>query len=154
MKRWTGILFLGLLATTAHAVAAADIAQIEAFNAALSDATRRMDKAATLKLWDDAGISLLPSTRAIVGKRAIARFLDDVMAQVRDGRMEAFDMQCFDVEVSGDWASEWCREHQVVDFANGKPRFEGWGKMLLVLHRKPGGEWRLAREMWNEDVDR
>ena len=37
--------------------------EIEAFNRNFEDATRRMDNAATLALWADDGISLMPSTR-------------------------------------------------------------------------------------------
>jgi ketosteroid isomerase-like protein len=96
-------------------------------------------------------VSLLPSTKPIMGKPAIAKFFGEVMAQLKDARMQKFEMQCFDIVVSGDWASEWCTEHQVVDLGPGKPPFDGWGKMLLVLH-KTGGSWRLAREMWNQAV--
>jgi ketosteroid isomerase-like protein len=35
---------------------------------------------------------------------------------------------------------------------NGKPPFDGQGKMLLVLHRGPDGKWRMRREMWNEGI--
>ena len=66
--------------------------------------------------------------------------------------MEKFEMQCFAIEGSGDWASEWCLEHQVVRFSDGKPPFDGWGKMLFVLH-KVDGKWRIEREMWNQASD-
>lgn len=32
----------------------------------------------------------------------------------------------------------------------GKPPFDGWGTLLLMLHRGIDGKWRLHREMWNE----
>jgi ketosteroid isomerase-like protein len=32
----------------------------------------------------------------------------------------------------------------------GKENFEGFGKMLLVLHKKADGNWRIKREMWNQ----
>jgi len=56
---------------------------IDAFNKAFAKATRTMDNAATLALWDDDGVSLLPSTKPIIGKPAIAKFLTDVMASLR-----------------------------------------------------------------------
>jgi ketosteroid isomerase-like protein len=127
-------------------------AGIETFNQALDSATMHMDNAALLALWDDDGICLLPSTPPIVGKKAIGRFLDNVMSQMPGGHMERFEMQCHDIEASGDWGSEWCGEHQIVHFPAGKPPFEGWGKMLLVLHRDPGGKWHLKEEMWNQGV--
>ncbi len=125
---------------------------IATFNHALEAATRSMAPAATMALWDDDGVSLLPSTRPIVGKPAIAEFLANVMKSLTGARMGHFSLWCYDIEISGRSASEWCTEHQVVSFADGKPSFDGWGRMLLLLHRSPDGGWRLKREMWNQAV--
>ncbi len=124
-------------------------ASIDRFNQALESATRRMDNAATLALWDDDGVSLLPATPPISGKAALGRFLEEVTAKYPGAHMESFEMQCHTIEVSADDASEWCTEHQVVRFSDGKPPFDGRGTMLLVLHRKAGGDWRIKAEMWN-----
>lgn len=122
---------------------------IDRFNHALESATRNMDNAATLALWDDDGVSLLPSTPPIAGKPALGKFLDEVTAKFPGAHMESFEMECHTIDASGDSASEWCSEHQVVRFADGKPTFDGRGTMLLVLHRNRGGEWRIKAEMWN-----
>lgn len=123
---------------------------IDEFNRAFADATRRMDNAATLALWDEDGVSLLPSTAPMSGKPAIAKFMHDVMSSLAGSRMSKFEYSCFDIHVSGDWASEWCTEHQVVELPAGKPPFDGHGKMLLVLHRGADGKWRIHDEMWNQ----
>lgn len=125
---------------------------IEAFNRAFDQATRNMDNAATVALWEDDGVSLLPSTAPIVGKKAIATFMDDVLRQLPGAHMKSFEDHCFDIQISGDLASEWCQEHQFVTFADGKPPFDGRGKMLLVLHRGADGQWRLRQEMWNQAI--
>jgi uncharacterized protein (TIGR02246 family) len=125
-------------------------AEIEAFNRSFDEATRHMDNAAALALWEDDGTSLLPSTKPIAGKKAIAAFLEQVTAQLQGAHMEKFEDTCFDIQVVGDWASEWCVEHQIVQLPAGKPPFDGWGKMLLVLHRGADGKWRLKQEMWNQ----
>jgi ketosteroid isomerase-like protein len=134
----------------AQSTATGPKAEIQAFNEALADATRRIDNKAALALWDDDGVSLLPSTPPIVGKAAIARFLDDVTAHMPGAHMRQFDMECFDIDVAGNWASEWCREHQIVEFSDGSPTFDGKGHMLLVLHRNKSGKWQIRREMWNQ----
>ena len=110
-----------------------------------------MDNQAILALWDANGISLLPSTEPIVGKAAIAAFLERVMGSLPGARMTSFESACHDIRVSGEWASEWCTEHQIVDLGAGKTPFDGHGKMLLVLHRS-GGKWRIHEEMWNEGL--
>jgi ketosteroid isomerase-like protein len=136
-----------------HGVAAQSVAAekagIERFNEALRQATLHMDNAATLSLWEETGVSLLPATAPITGKRALAAFLDRVTSSMSSAKMQSFALECFDLHVSGDWASEWCTEHQIVDLADGK-QFDGRGKMLLVLHRGPAGAWRIQTEMWNE----
>ena len=142
------VLFLGM--GTAQAGTVGVPAGIAAFNRAFDQATRTMENAATLALWENDGVSLLPSTPPIVGKQAIARFMDNVTRELRGAHMKSFEDHCSDIQVSGDLASEWCIEHQVVVFADGKPPFDGRGKMLLVLHRGSDGHWRLRQEMWNQ----
>jgi ketosteroid isomerase-like protein len=55
-----------------------------------------------------------------------------------------------DLQTSGDWASEWATEHQVVQPPDGKPVIDSRGKMALVLHREVNGEWKVKQEMWNQ----
>jgi ketosteroid isomerase-like protein len=123
---------------------------IEAFNHALIEATTHMDNAATLALWEEDGITLLPQTKPAIGRKAISAFLDEAMKQLPNARMEKFEMKCHDIAASGDWASEWCEEHQRVQLGDGKPPFDGSGVLLLVLHRGVDGKWRMKREMWNQ----
>jgi len=124
---------------------------VQTFNQALIDATKRMDNAAVLALWENEGVSLLPSMPPIVGKTAIAQFLNDVTTRMGSAHMSSFSLVCSDPTISGDWASEWCNEHQVVAFDDNKrPPFDGHGKILFVLHRGSDGAWRIRSEMWNQ----
>ncbi|HXU71172.1 MAG TPA: DUF4440 domain-containing protein [Polyangia bacterium] len=134
------------LATTARADANTEIAR---FNHALDEATRKMSNAASLALWEDDGVSLLPNQPPLVGKKAIGKFLDDVLGRMPGARMLTFEFQCFDVRVEGRVASEWCIDHQIVELTAGKPPVESRGKMLLVLHKGDDARWRLQKEMWN-----
>jgi uncharacterized protein (TIGR02246 family) len=125
--------------------------EIEAFNAKFLEAHQRMDNAAIVGMWAEDGVSLLPQTPPIAGRKAIAKFIDDVVKQMPGYHMRTMELNFQGIEVSGDWASEWVTEHQIVDPPPGKQVFEGYGKMLLVLH-KESGIWRLKREMWNQGV--
>jgi len=133
-------------------VAAADEGrqEIEAFNKKFVDAHLNMDNAAVMRLWADDGVSLLPETAPIQGKPAIAKFMDDAVAKMPGYRMEKIDVDFQGLEVSGDWASEWAFEHQIVRPPDDRSVFDGHGKILLVLHREDGGNWRIKREMWNQ----
>ena len=133
------------LALPATAVAADSLA---GFNARFEDATRRMDNQALAALWAEDGITLLPETPPIVGKRAISAFVEKAIGQFPGAKMRSFTLSCADPIQSGQIATEWCFEHQVVDLGEGKT-FDGQGRMLLVLRRGADGQWRLLREMWS-----
>jgi ketosteroid isomerase-like protein len=135
---------------SAQTTVSAPSGDVASFNRALAEATRRMDNAATLALWSDDGVSLLPSTKPMEGKAAIAAFLASMTAMITGAHMDTFDLRCHEIATAADWATEWCTEHQIVRFADGKPPFDGWGKLLLVLHRSSDGHWRIRTEMWNE----
>ncbi|HVT58620.1 MAG TPA: SgcJ/EcaC family oxidoreductase [Thermoanaerobaculia bacterium] len=123
--------------------------QIEAFNQKFMEAGIRMDNAAVMALYGEDSVSLLPGMAPMVGKKTIAAWLDGVVAQMPGYRATKNDLDCRDIQVCGDWATEWCLTHQVVQPPDGKPPIETHGKMLLVLHRENAGEWRIEREMWN-----
>jgi ketosteroid isomerase-like protein len=138
-----------LLACAACATAGKPKPDFGELNESLRKATLSMDNAATLALWEDEGVSLLPGTEPIAGKTAIGAFFDKVTSQLKGAQMDSFELACHDPRADGDEGSEWCTEHQHVTFADGQPAFDGAGKMLLVLHRGADGKWRIVREMWN-----
>jgi hypothetical protein len=97
--------FLLIFASSVSFAAAGDVGAsahggIDDFNRALIQATTHIDNAATLALWEEDGIDLLPQTKPIVGKKAIAKFLADVTKDLAGARMEKFDLKCFDIETT------------------------------------------------------
>lgn len=64
-----------------------------------------MDNAAIMAMWAENGADLLPATSPMVGKPAIASFLDDVTSQLAGYHMQKVEMDFQGIEVSGDWAS-------------------------------------------------
>ena len=123
--------------------------QIVAFNQNFTDATRHMDNAATMRLWAKDGVSLLPGHKAIVGKAAIARFLDEITAKISGYKVLSHQNDFHDVQVVGSWASEWANTTQGVQPPGGKPQITIHGKMLLVLHRDKDGAWKIKEEAWS-----
>jgi uncharacterized protein (TIGR02246 family) len=134
------------------AFAATPHEEIEAFNLRFRDATLHMDNAAAMALWADDGVTLLPGMAPIQGKQTIAKWLDGVVARLQEYRVTTQDNDFHDIQVSGDWASEWGTTHQVVQPPNGAPVLETWGKILLVLHKDADGTWKIREEMWTPGV--
>lgn len=122
--------------------------QIAAFNQKFTEATQHMDNALTLSLWAEDGVSLLPGQAAITGKPAISKFLDDVTTKIAGYKVVSHKNDFHDVEISGDWASEWANTTQVVQPPGKKPQMIIQGKMLLVLHRDKNGAWKIKEEAW------
>ncbi len=155
---WIAAIATGLMAiggaSARRAGAGPDTAkkEIETFNQKFIDAHLKMDNAAIMSLWADDGVSLLPELAPMVGKKTIAGFLDDVIARMPGYHMGKFEIEFQGLETNGEWASEWATEHQVVAAPPGKEKFEGYGRMLLVLHKEADGNWRITREMWNQGI--
>lgn len=135
------------------ASAAADDAssrkQIERFNQEFTAAILRMDNAAVMSLWAEDGTTLLPGMAPLSGRANISKWLDGVTEKLAGYRVTKQQDDFRDIQVSGDWASEWATTVQVVQPPEGKPAIETHGKILLVLHREKDGKWRIKQEMWN-----
>lgn len=144
------VVLLGLAVRMAAASAeTGDAKEIEAFNQRFQDVTLRMDSAGLMALWADDGVTLLPGMAAITGKKTITKWLDDLVSKMPGYKVTKQENEFHDIRISGDWASEWGTTHQVVQPPEGKPPIEGYGKILLVLHKDESGEWKIKEEMWN-----
>ncbi len=146
----SALLSLALICIPAFAASPRD--EIASFNQKFRDATLRMDNTATMALWSEDGVSLLPGLAPIEGKKTIAKWLDGVVAGLAGYRVTTQENDFHDIQISGDRASEWGTTHQIVQPPDGKPAIEIWGKILLVLHREPDGAWKIREEMWNVGV--
>jgi len=147
-----GLMVMGIAEAAKTSGPDAAKSEIEEFNQKFADAHRKMDNAAIIGMWAEDGVSLLPETAPMVGKKTIANFIADVVARMPGYHMQKFEIEFQGIEANGEWASEWATEHQIVAAPAGKENFEGYGKMLLVLHKEADGNWRITREMWNQGV--
>jgi uncharacterized protein (TIGR02246 family) len=134
---------------TAATGRATGVAEIEAFNKHYVELHLKMDTAGVLALWEEDGVDLMPGDAPMIGKKKIVAWVEDIVAKMPGYKVLKQDMEFHDIQVCGDWASEWATEHQVVQPPDGKPVIEGYGKMALVLHREANGEWKVKQEMWN-----
>jgi len=131
--------------------------EIEAFNEELKQSIMAMDNARVMALWDDNGTNLPFGEAALEGKPAIAKWLDNVTEKQKGWKVTKQDQEFHDIQISGDWASEWANTEQVSQPPEGK-KFIGIGKghgpvtskgkMLLVLHRGSDGKWKIREEAW------
>jgi ketosteroid isomerase-like protein len=123
-------------------------AEILSFNEKFINAHLRMDNPAIIAMWAEDGVSLLPSMAPMVGRATIGKFINDISAQMPGYKIVREKIDFHDIQVSGDWASEWGLETQGLQPPN-QPTMEGYGKVLFVLHKDAKGEWKIQQEMWN-----
>jgi uncharacterized protein (TIGR02246 family) len=123
--------------------------EIETFNKRYVELHLKMDTAAILALWEEDGVDLMPGDAAMIGKKKIVAWVEDIVAKMPGYKVTKQEMEFHDIHVCRDWASEWATEHQVVQPPDGKPPIENFGKMALVLRREANGEWKVQQEMWN-----
>jgi uncharacterized protein (TIGR02246 family) len=124
--------------------------EIERFNEHYRELHLKMDTAGIFELWAEDGVDLMPGEAPMIGKTVIQAWVENIVAKMPGYKVRKQEMEFHDIQVSGDWASEWALEHQVVQPPDGKEAIESWGKMALVLHREAGGAWKVKQEMWNQ----
>lgn len=148
-----GACFIALLTAAAQMKARAeeDAArkEVEVFNKRYVELHEKMDTAGILALWAEDGVDLMPGAAAMVGRKKIAAWVEDIVAKMPGYKVTKQEMEFHDIHVCGDWASEWATEHQVVQPPDGKPVIETYGKMALVLHREANGGWKVQQDIWN-----
>lgn len=124
--------------------------EIEAFNQRYVEMHLKMDTAGIFTTWAEDGVSLMPGEAPLIGKKAIVAWVENILSQKPGYKVVKEEVDFHDIQISGDWASEWATEHQVVKPPDGKPVIDSRGKMALVLHREASGEWKVKQEMWNQ----
>lgn len=146
-----GVLFFGLLLVRMSARDASVEArsEIDAFNKKFTELHLKMDTPGIMAMWADDGVDLMPGEAPLVGRKTITARIEDVLSKMPGYKVTKEEMEFHDIQVCGDWATEWVTEHQVAKAPEGKPDFDGSGKMALVLHREASGEWKIKQEMWN-----
>ncbi|MGH9743488.1 MAG: YybH family protein [Candidatus Acidiferrum sp.] len=149
--RWMclGILAGGVAAAAFGSGGGSAQDEIELFNKQYVEMHLRMDTAAILATWAEDGVDLMPGVAPMIGKKAIVAWVENIVAQMQGYKVVKEEIEFHNIVISGDWASEWATEHQVVKPPGQEPVIESRGKMAMVLHREANGEWKVEQEMWN-----
>lgn len=151
MRGMTLVFVVGVVATVAFgAGGGSSVDEIDEFNKRYVQLHLKMDTAGIYATWTDDGVSLMPGEAPLIGKKAIVAWVENILSQMKGYKVVKEEIDFHDIQISGDWASEWANEHQVVQPPDGKPAIDSRGKMALVLHRETSGEWKVKQEMWNQ----
>ena len=146
---WLAAVLIALSTSATSGQAASRKDELEKFNDHFRELHLKMDTAGIFALWADDGVDLMPGEAPMIGKKVIQAWVEDILTKMPGYKVTKEEMEFHDIHVSGNWASEWALEHQVVQPPDGKEPIETWGKIALVLHREANGEWRIKQEMWN-----
>jgi uncharacterized protein (TIGR02246 family) len=151
MRGMALVFVVGVVATVAFgAGGGSSVDEIDAFNKRYIELHLKMDTAGIYGAWAEDGVSLMPGEAPLIGKKAIVAWVENILSQMPGYKVVKEEIDFHDIQTSGDWASEWATEHQVVQPPDGKPVIDSRGKMALVLHREASGEWKVKQEMWNQ----
>jgi ketosteroid isomerase-like protein len=123
--------------------------EIDAFNKRFAELHLKMDTPGIMAMWAEDGVDLMQGEAPISGRKTITAWVENVLSQNPGYKVTKEEIEFHDIQVCGDWATEWATEHQVAKAPEGKRDFDGYGKMALVLHREAGGEWKIKQGMWN-----
>jgi ketosteroid isomerase-like protein len=105
------------------------------------------DPKALRQEWADDAVRLEPDGPADVGKDAIYATDLRFMKENPGYAIVSYKPDIRDVQVLDDWAYEWGYFDAGFREGTGKPVTLVQGKLLRVLHRESGGDWKFARVM-------
>lgn len=124
-------------------------AAVNALNQKEEAACREMDNTKSGTLWAEGGVDLIEGLEPMIGKAAIVKWYDSLTPQLKGAKMEYCTVDWQKIKIQGDWAWEWAITRQKIDFPAQQKPFESEGKMLLILKKQAGGEWKIELESWN-----
>jgi len=108
-----------------------------------------MDPMATMSLWAEDGVDLLPGMEPMVGKSVISQWLKGLLEQMKGVKVLQCDVDWKQIEIKDDVAYEWGINTQTVSLPDRPEPQKNEGKITLILRRQPSGQWKLVLESWN-----
>src|SRR4029077_18329355 len=102
-----GVLASGLAAVALGSGVASPKDEIDAFNKRYVEMPLKMDTAGIFATWAEDGVSLMPGEAPLIGKKAIVAWVENILSKMPGHKVVNEEMEFHDIQVSGDWASEW-----------------------------------------------
>lgn len=121
---------------------AGDKEDIAAANAKVEKAVSAGDADTLASLYTDDAILMPPGSPMVTGKDNIA----SVWQSMFEMGVSELDLQPTEVNVTGDTAAE------VGTFTYTAGDMTGTGKYIVLWQKGDDGNWRLRRDIWNEDA--
>jgi uncharacterized protein (TIGR02246 family) len=122
---------------------------VDDFNRQFLEGCRNMDPMATMSLWAEDGVDLLPGMEPMVGKSVISQWHKGLLEQMKGVKVLQCDVDWKQIEIKDDVAYEWGINTQTVSLPDRPEPQKNEGKITLILRRQPSGQWKLVLESWN-----
>src|SRR5262252_2104760 len=105
----TGALLFGLPIIQMNAREANNDArsEIDAFNKKFTELHLKMDTPGIMAMWAEDGVDLMQGEAPLVGRKTVTAWVEDVLSKTRGYKVTKEEMEFHDVQVCGDWATEW-----------------------------------------------
>lgn len=105
------------------------------------------DAEALLSLYGDDPVILPQDHPALVGKDVIRPLYQSLLSEFQFSS----DSKIIEIEATGDWGYLWSSYNLTARPKAGGDPIKSTGKTLFILHRQPGGTWKIMRLMDNSD---
>jgi uncharacterized protein (TIGR02246 family) len=128
-----------------QADAPADVAAIRVVSSGIIAADNTGDAAAVIRFYADDAVLLPPNGAPVVGKDAIRARYEEGFRHFRF----AISSSSEETHIFGDWAFDRGTTAGKTIPKTDETSRRIHDKYVMILHREPGGAWKIARLIWN-----
>ena len=128
-----------------------DSQDIESINALLKEHIHAVNTSNTdlnLSGFTEDVVYMPPNVPALIGKSALKSLVDPFYEEFK----AKIDMDPEETIVSGDWAFQWGSLNGHFHPIQGGDTTLLDSKFVYLYHRQPGGQWKIARDIYNSNT--
>jgi ketosteroid isomerase-like protein len=130
-----------------------DIDAINTLHQRDMEASKKWDVDTLASLWTDDIVTLSEAEPAVIGKASNRESVIRLRDQSRDLQITDYVLSFNEVKIVDDWAFEWGTYSGAVKPVAGGEELRSTGKLIRVLKKESDGTWRIARAMFNSDIE-